>query len=93
MLTYEEYFCDYCGDKNDESCPLVENIKGYFVCECCIDVEESNLEDSDLKIVLDYMLDYGGDGSLPNMDENESGDKAYEAALRLATEVGSKSNG
>ena len=54
---------------------------------------ECALEDSDLKIVLDYMLDYGGDGSLPNMDENESGDKAYEAALRLATEVGSKSYG
>ena len=54
---------------------------------------ECALEDSDLKIVLDYMLDYGGDGSLPNMDENESGDKAYEAALRLAIEVGSKSYG
>jgi hypothetical protein len=41
MPAHEEYFCDYCGDKNDERCPLVENIKGCFVCECCIDVEES----------------------------------------------------
>ena len=36
----EEYFCHYCGDKNDESFPLVENIKGQLVCECCIDGEE-----------------------------------------------------
>jgi hypothetical protein len=36
----EEYFCDYCGDKNDKSSPLVENIKGQLVCECCIDGEE-----------------------------------------------------
>jgi hypothetical protein len=41
---------------------------------------------NDLKIVLDFMLDYGGDGSLPNMDEGESGDLAYEAAERLAKE-------
>lgn len=39
---------------------------------------------NDLKIVLNFMLDYGGDGSLPNMDEGESGDLAYEASLRLA---------
>ena len=30
------YACDYCGEENDESCPLVENIKGDIVCECCI---------------------------------------------------------
>jgi len=30
------YVCDYCGEENDESCPLVENIKGDMVCECCI---------------------------------------------------------
>ncbi len=42
--------------------------------------------DEDLKTVLDFMLDYGGMGSLPNMDEGESGDLAYEAALRLAGE-------
>ncbi len=40
--------------------------------------------DEDLKTVLDFMLDYGGMGSLPNMDEGESGDKAYAAAVRLA---------
>ena len=33
----EEYFCDCCGDKNDPSSPLVYNIKGQLVCECCID--------------------------------------------------------
>lgn len=37
---------------------------------------------SDLKTVLDFMLDYGADGSLPNMDG--SGDVAYAAALNLA---------
>lgn len=42
--------------------------------------------DEDLKTLLDFMLDYGGMGSLPNMDEGESGDLAYEAALRLAGE-------
>jgi len=31
-----DYVCDYCGEENDESCPLVENIKGDIVCECCI---------------------------------------------------------
>ena len=39
---------------------------------------------NDLKIVLDFMLDYGGTGSLPNMDEGSSGDRAYLASLRLA---------
>jgi len=39
---------------------------------------------SDLKTVLDFMLDYGEKGDLPNMDEGGSGDIAYEAALRLA---------
>ena len=38
----------------------------------------------DLKTVLGFMLEYGGDGSLPNMDEGGSGDIAYAAALRLA---------
>jgi hypothetical protein len=42
------------------------------------------VENKDLKILLDFMLDYGGMGSLPNMDEGESGDLAYEAAERLA---------
>ena len=39
--------------------------------------------DEDLKAVLDFMLEYGRDGSLPNMDEGGSGDLAYEAALRI----------
>ena len=38
-MTHEER-CEYCGDKNDESCPLVENIKGQLVCECCIERAE-----------------------------------------------------
>mgnify|MGYP001169743651 CR=1 FL=1 len=44
---------------------------------------------ADLKTILDFMLDYGGSGSLPNMDtpdgeyEGGSGHHAYEAALRL----------
>lgn len=37
----------------------------------------------DFKTVLDFILEYGGEGSLPNMDEGGSGDVAYEAALRL----------
>ena len=37
----------------------------------------------DVKILLDFILDYGGKGLLPNMDEGGSGDIAYEAALRL----------
>ena len=38
IYTYPQilYVCDYCGKENDESCPLVENIKGDMVCECCI---------------------------------------------------------
>jgi len=44
---------------------------------------ENGMKD-DLKIVLDFMLDYGGTGSLPNMDEGSSGDRAYLASLRLA---------
>jgi len=42
----------------------------------------------DMKQILDFMLDYGGDGYLPNMGDKEdggSGDMAYEAALRLAS--------
>ncbi len=39
---------------------------------------------SDLKIVLDFMLDYGEKGDLPNMDEGGSGDVAYAASLSLA---------
>ena len=38
---------------------------------------------NDLKTILDFMLDYGADGSLPNMDAGGSGDKAYEASVRL----------
>ena len=73
---------------------LIMALEAQESVECALeDSVECALEDSDLKVVLDYMLDYGGDGSLPNMDENESGDKAYEAALRLAIEVGSKSYG
>ena len=37
----------------------------------------------DVKILLDFVLDYGSKGLLPNMDEGGSGDIAYEAALRL----------
>lgn len=37
----------------------------------------------DVEIILDFILDYGGKGLLPNMDEGGSGDIAYEAALRL----------
>lgn len=39
--------------------------------------------DDDVKIILEFVLDYGGKGLLPNMDEGGSGDTAYEAALRL----------
>jgi len=40
---------------------------------------------SDLKTVLDFMLDYGEKGDLPNMDEGGgSGEVAYAAALRIA---------
>ena len=38
---------------------------------------------NDLKTILDFMLEYGADGSLPNMDAGGSGDKAYEASVRL----------
>ena len=47
---------------------------------------------ADLKTILDFMLDYGGSGSLPNMDapdgeyEGGSGHYAYEATERLAKE-------
>lgn len=37
----------------------------------------------DVEIILDFVLDYGSKGLLPNMDEGGSGDIAYEAALRL----------
>ena len=46
--------------------------------------------DVNFKILLDFMLDYGHDGSLPNMDEDDgtgkpcSGLAAYLAAVRLA---------
>ena len=45
---------------------------------------------TDLEIVLDYILDYGGLGYLPNMGDKEeggSGDFAYEAALRLKKDI------
>jgi len=48
---------------------------------------------TDLEILLDYMLDYGGLGSLPNMDppdgdyEGGLGHHAYEAALRLKEDM------
>lgn len=48
----------------------------------------NQLSMKDLKIVLDFMLEYGKDGSLPNMDEGGSGDLAYEAALQLSTQQG-----
>ena len=44
----------------------------------------------DLEIVLDYILDYGGLGYLPNMGDKEEGglgDFAYEAALRLKEDM------
>mgnify|MGYP003131894699 CR=1 FL=1 len=39
----------------------------------------------DVKILLDFVLSFGGKGELPEMwaDESGSGDIAYEAALRL----------
>ena len=41
--------------------------------------------DANFKTLLDFMLDYGGGGFLPNQeDENSSGEKAYLAAVRLA---------
>lgn len=46
--------------------------------------QEASISMKDLKTVLDFMLEYGRDGSLPNMDEGGSGYMAYEAALRLA---------
>ena len=45
---------------------------------------------TDLEIVLDYILDYGGLGYLPNIGDKEeggSGDFAYEAALRLKEDM------
>ena len=42
----------------------------------------SNIQ-KDYKTVLDFVLDYGGDGDLPNMDKGGSGDIAYKAAVRL----------
>jgi len=54
--------------------------RGEILCE----KQDRYVENKDLKILLDFMLDYGGMGSLPNMDEGESGDLAYEAAARLA---------
>lgn len=48
------------------------------------------MDNEDLKILLDFMLDYGGTGHLPNMDapdgdyEGGSGHHAYEAAVRLS---------
>ena len=50
----------------------------------------SDTTKTDLEIILDYMLDYGRDGYLPNMGDKEeggSGDFAYEAALRLASDI------
>ena len=52
--------------------------------EILCEKQDLYVENKDLKILLDFMLDYGGMGSLPNMDEGESGDLAYEAAERLA---------
>lgn len=37
----------------------------------------------DYKTVLDFVLEYGGDGDLPNQDIGGSGDIAYKAAVRL----------
>ena len=48
----EEYVCDYCGEENDESCPLVENINGNIVCESCI----GNGRDQTL-VSFDFTLD------------------------------------
>ena len=45
-------------------------------------IEDKKMPD-DVEILLDFILDYGGKGLLPNMDEGGSGDIAYEAALRL----------
>ena len=45
---------------------------------------------TDLDIVLDYILDYGGLGYLPNMGDKEEGglgDFAYEDALRLKEDM------
>ena len=45
---------------------------------------------TDLEIVLEYILDYGGLGYLPNMGDKEEGglgDFAYEAALRLKEDM------
>jgi hypothetical protein len=54
--------------------------------------QEADISMKDLKIVLDFMLEYGKDGSLPNMDAGGSGDIAYEAALRLAPSIEETSN-
>ena len=42
-------------------------------------------EKNDLKIVLDFILKFGAEGSLPCPDEGWSGDVAFEAAVRLTT--------
>lgn len=42
-------------------------------------------EKNDLKIVLDFVLEFGAEGSLPCPDQGGSGDLAFEAAVRLKT--------
>ena len=44
-------------------------------------IEETN----DLKIVLDFILEFGAEGSLPCPDEGGSGDLVFEAAVRFKT--------
>ena len=41
------------------------------------------MNEQDLKTVLNFILEYGSTGDLPNMDEGGSGEVAYEAAVRL----------
>ena len=43
----------------------------------------NSIAQEDYKKVLDFVLEYGGDGDLPNMDKGGSGDIAYQSALRV----------
>ena len=42
-------------------------------------------EKNDLKIVLDFVLEFGAEGALPCPDQGGSGDLAFEAAVRFKT--------
>ena len=50
------------------------------------------LRNTDIKIMVEYLLDHGCIGSLSNQDDDEStGEMAYQAALRFADFLEEKS--